>query len=464
MGKKIHMIKKMRTDKKLELPKASLLLVVIAVAAAPFGPPSWSSYETPRLQDSGRLEGESGLFVAVDDDVLDVRWFTAEPDSGFLMVRAATTASGGAQSGALESGETAGGSTGPVNGAGAAEGVGADHVGVTTPVGRVHAASLPRPAAGPLVLSYGAASSQEDRHSTTIWPTPERSSPRFDTVDSLFVVGDVHGEYEILTTVLRNAGLIDREGRWSGGRSHLVFLGDLFDRGEEVTRTLWFIYGLERQAESAGGRVHVVLGNHEIMVLTYDLRYVAAKELHVAEAHGTNYSELFDVRRSVLGQWLASKPALIQVGPVLMAHGGVSPAYAGYRLEEFDDSLAAFMSSEWFYRWGHPADSVLPPIVMDAAAAERRIGFFFDANSVFWYRDYVMADTLREALDRVLDRYESKVHVIAHTPVGNIGYRYGGALLAVDLRAAASQLLLLARDGMELRAFRYGMEGPPEPL
>ena len=427
--------------------RRELALVAAVVVAAPFGPASWSDLPVHFQafhQGATRLEGESGLFVAEDGDEIEVRWFTAEPDSGFLFVRAAEVDEPASARPTVHSDNEA--------------------VGVTTPVGRVHAATVTRPGEGPLVLSYGALGSERDRHATTVWPAPERSAIDLETVDSLFVVGDVHGEYDVLTAVLRNAGLIDREGRWTGGRSHLVFLGDLFDRGDEVIRTLWFIYGLERQAEAAGGRVHVVLGNHEIMVLTNDLRYVAAKELYVAEAHETTYPELFDVRRSVLGKWLGSKPGLIRIGPVLLAHGGVSLDYADYSLEAFDDSLAAFISSELFYRWGHPGDSLLPPIPMDSAAAQRRIGFFFDPMSVFWYRDYVMADTLRPALERVLRRFESDVHVVAHTPVTDIGFRYDGKLLAVDLRAAATQLLLLARDRDRLRAYRFSAEGPPEPL
>ena len=71
-----------------------------------------------------------------------------------------------------------------------------------------------------------------------------------------------------------------------------------------MTKTLWFLYGLERQAEAAGGKVHVVLGNHEIMVLVNDLRYVSQKELAISEGHGIPYAGLFDGRSSVLGKWL----------------------------------------------------------------------------------------------------------------------------------------------------------------
>ena len=48
----------------------------------------------------------------------------------------------------------------------------------------------------------------------------------------------------------------------------MVFLGDLFDRGNDVVRTLWFIYRLEREARKQGGAIHVVLGNHEIMTFS----------------------------------------------------------------------------------------------------------------------------------------------------------------------------------------------------
>ncbi len=401
-----------------------------------------SAQPTPGNGETWMLEGEYGLYVSEAGDTIEVRWFTAEEGSGFLEVRRGEPAVG--------SSHTPDAST-PIRS-------------FTTVPEHVHSAMFLRPADGPLTLTYGALGSEEDRHHTTIWPPPRRSDVQFKPVDSLYVVGDVHGEFDTLTAVLRNASLIDREGKWSGGRRHLVFLGDLFDRGDDVTRTLWFLYGLERQAETAGGKVHVVLGNHEIMVLTNDLRYVSDKEVAIGEAHGIPYAGLFDVRRSVLGKWLASKPGLIRIGRVLLAHGGVATAYADHSLRTFDDSLAAFMSEELFHRWGQPPDSTLPPIVMDSVAADRRIDFFFGESSVFWYRGYVMADTLQAALQEVLARHDSDVHIVGHTPLDEIEDRYDGALLAVDLNSAAGQLLLLVNEDHGLRAFRYGSRGPPEPI
>jgi hypothetical protein len=58
-----------------------------------------------------------------------------------------------------------------------------------------------------------------------------------DTVDvesaPLYVVGDVHGHLDELQAALRDQGLIDEDGHWSGGAARLWFLGDFTDRGPD---------------------------------------------------------------------------------------------------------------------------------------------------------------------------------------------------------------------------------------
>ena len=180
---------------------------------------------------------------------------------------------------------------------------------VETPLGQAHFTTFPRPSGDTVLLRYGALEA-EDLHATVLY-LREEAPPALEVlsgVDSLYVVGDVHGEYDRLLGLLGNAGLIDTEGQWVGGGSHVVFLGDVFDRGADVTRTLWFLYELERQARAAGGGAHVVLGNHETMIFTRDLRYVGEKEQLIARLHGGSYTDLFDIRHSLLGRWLG-RPA-----------------------------------------------------------------------------------------------------------------------------------------------------------
>lgn len=366
-----------------------------------------------------------------------------------------------------------------------------------TELAQAHSASFERPGEGPIVLRYGAleaeaaagsthGSAGHGLHATTLYLDEGDAPPPgvLTGVDSLFVVGDVHGEHDTLLRLLRNAGLVDAHGGWTGGRSHIALLGDLFDRGADVTRTLWFLYGLEREAARAGGGVHVVLGNHEIMVFTDDLRYVSPKESLLAFLHDTTYPRLFDIRESVLGRWLASRPGLMKIDRLLLAHGGVAPEYARYGVEALNDSLRTFLAEDFFYHMGailDPADStaalVLDPelaervrgvenvVVMDSVAAQRRLDFFFADRSVFWHRGYVRSDSLRPELEEVLYRLDADVHVVAHTPVDPIQARMGGRLIAVDLADAASQMLLLVReeDG-SLTRLRYGLEGPPVPV
>jgi hypothetical protein len=246
-----------------------------------------------------------------------------------------------------------------------------------------------------------------------------------------------------------------------------------------VTQTLWFLYRLEREALRAGGGAHVVLGNHETMIFTEDLRYVAPKEELVARLHGVSYTEMFDIRTTVLGRWLATRPGLMRIDGALLAHGGVVPEISPHSVRAVNDSVRAFMTEDLFYRWADPTvalandsataeavrDQYAQVIVMDSASVARRMAMIFDERSIFWYRGYVQSDTLDAALGRVLENFDASVHIVGHTPVPEVGPLYGGRLLAVDLEDAASEMLLLVRDGGgEYHIWRMHLDGDPEPL
>ena len=75
---------------------------------------------------------------------------------------------------------------------------------------------------------------------------------RYKKVDSIYVVGDVHGRYDQMKTLLINSKVIDMDLNWTAGNSHIAFLGDVFDRGDDVIKVLWFIHDLEEKAALAG--------------------------------------------------------------------------------------------------------------------------------------------------------------------------------------------------------------------
>ncbi len=101
---------------------------------------------------------------------------------------------------------------------------------------------------------------------------------RFSGVQRIVAVSDVHGAYNAMVSTFRSAGVIDERLAWSGAETHLVITGDLLDRGAESRRVVDLIMRLEEEATRAGGRVHLLLGNHEVMNLIGDTRYVADGE------------------------------------------------------------------------------------------------------------------------------------------------------------------------------------------
>ncbi len=376
-----------------------------------------------------RVDGEFGLYVTRSADTLRVSWLTRRPGVGWAQL------------------VTADGTVGTP---------------VTTPAGSAHTVRFVHSTDERVVIRYGARDDTTDRHQTGLRPTlaPPRSPVSYSGVDSIFVMGDIHGEMDTLRTVLRNAGVIDTRDAWSAGRAHLVVVGDMVDRGNDATAVLWFLYGLEPQAEAAGGRLDIVLGNHEVMVLLNDLRYVMPKELAIAEAHGVSYDRMFDPRLSILGTWLASKPVMIRVDDVLFAHGGVSADYLGYSLESLDDSLAAFTREELFYRWSDPSYATPP----DTVGVNRRDALFMGERGPLWYRAYATTNTVADELGQVLDHFDARLHVIGHTPLTTITQVYGGDVIDVNTFPFAAELLLLLRDGSEYERWRFRSSGLPERI
>jgi hypothetical protein len=166
---------------------------------------------------------------------------------------------------------------------------------------------------------------------------------RHQGVDRVVAIGDVHGARDELIALLKDVGLVDQELRWSGGRAHLVSTGDLLDRGDYGRQVMDLMMRLQQEAAAAGGAVHVLLGNHEAMNLTGDLRYVS--EGDYAQFGSESRDGLppgFFARRAALapdghyGRWLLGLPVALVVNDTLFVHGGVSTMIEGMSLEQIN--------------------------------------------------------------------------------------------------------------------------------
>jgi hypothetical protein len=321
---------------------------------------------------------------------------------------------------------------------------------VETPAGQMHRATVPRPRRDPpALLRYGTPGGL--MHETRILTAAPRRPPvEIRGVDTLYVVGDTHGQVDALVVGLRRAGLIDEGLRWSGGRRHLAFAGDFTDRGPDVMALLWLIYRLEHEAAQAGGRIHMVLGNHDVMVMMGDLRYVHEKELAVAAAHGLPHDRMLDIRNTILGRWLASKPALIRVDRTLIVHGGVAPEFAELGLRRIDEQLAQFVSEDLFYHWAERTSGD-PPQTPEFRV---RDDFFWHPRSLFWHRDYIQTETAGAELRQALRLLGADRMVVGHTATPTIEARYDGAVISAHTPRHGAEMVKLVRDGREVRRYR----------
>jgi hypothetical protein len=276
----------------------------------------------------------------------------------------------------------------------------------------------------------------------------------------MFVVADTHGEYQILAGMLVKQGVVDPALRWKFGRGRLVFLGDVFDRGAHQVEILWWIYALEAQARAAGGAVYLVLGNHETMALRGDGRYLNPKYRETARLLGVaEYSRLFDAR-SVLGQWLRSKPTVLKLDDQLCLHGGISPALVerGLSLRDINDSVRAVLDGR------EPATGV----------ARERADFLLGEAGPLWYRGYFPAESGQAPptsadIDRIRQHFGVATILVGHTKVPTITPLYGGRVIAVQVYPREDSFgnpvfeALLIRDGTRLRAWPDGRTEKLEP-
>lgn len=243
----------------------------------------------------------------------------------------------------------------------------------------------------------------------------------FPDTKKIFIVGDIHGEYERVFSLLKANRIIDKEGKWNWGKGHLVFVGDIFDRGNKVTETLWLIFSLEKQAARSGGRVHLLLGNHEQMIFDDDIRYITDDYYSLTENNELSYSYLFD-KRSVLGHWLRQMPVMVQINNYSIMHAGISPELFAMKLNA--DTINKIV-------WQYLNDAEIKKNTKNRQ-------FILGSKGLLWYRGFVSDGTRNEIIDETtlnsaLEFYNSQTFIIGHTEVDSITSFFGKKVIDVNI-------------------------------
>ncbi|MCJ7588731.1 MAG: metallophosphoesterase, partial [Candidatus Aminicenantes bacterium] len=272
-------------------------------------------------------------------------------------------------------------------------------------------------------------------------------------VERIVAVGDLHGDYENLVDILKGTGLVDEGLHWAGGRSHLVQTGDIMDRGPDARKILDLLMKLELEAALAGGKVHVLIGNHEMLniigiafeypgyvtlaqflwFLPEDFRESREKEvLKGAAADGSDAKPTSPEAAFLLknywaktmktdkdaqaayigafledyGPWFLKKNCIEKINDVVFVHGGVSSKYSTWDLGRINSVLReelAFLSTP-----------VKSPHVMRLFHPQ----IIYDRLGPLWYRDLAQRDEKEFArdVDQIFANLKARFMVIAHSP------------------------------------------------
>jgi hypothetical protein len=276
-------------------------------------------------------------------------------------------------------------------------------------------------------------------------------------VKRVVAVGDVHGDRDALVAVLKMAALLDEQERWSGGRAHLVQIGDIPSRGPQCRQAMDFLMRLEQEALAAGGRVHALIGNHDAGVIYGDLRNVLPEEYGEFKEPGSEErlvqafdAELAKLRRAGrlpadpaeqaelkriwferhppgfvehreafgsggrYGSWIRQHNAVLRINETLFVHGGISPKHARRTRSEMNTTIRRELANP----------ERLPP------------GLTTDTQGPLWYRGLAEDEeaALEAHLQGILRSHGVRRIVIGHTVTRTaILPRFGSRVVNIDL-------------------------------
>lgn len=334
--------------------------------------------------------------------------------------------------------------------------------------------------------------------SIVVAPTHAAGQQRwsFDDVERIVAFSDVHGDYDAMVATLQSADVIDEELAWYGAETNLVIVGDILDRGPGSRAAMDLLMRLEQEAQLAGGRVHVLIGNHEVMNVVGDMRYVHAGEYasfavdESAEERERWFTAWQTMRQSQgvdpvasrqqfdnefpagffahrrafapdgqYGAWLLRKPMLVVMDGNAFVHGGLSPSVAESGLEGVNRDLVGdirlyarqmqLLIDEGVLLPTDPnrehvdiVDRVNPgtvkkPAIIEALADIRRLNdALFSYQSPHWYRGHTYCSELIEGdrIDAALKKIQANRVIVGHTPTPNreVLQRLDGRVIEID--------------------------------
>jgi hypothetical protein len=288
----------------------------------------------------------------------------------------------------------------------------------------------------------------------------------------LVAIPDLHGDLKHAKRSFQLGGVSDDGETWStNANAHLVQTGDVIDRGDDSVAILKLLAAMRSEARRNDLNVTLLLGNHELLTLQGDYRYVSRDEItklgkesledpakHLGgQEMGTGYGlraywragqmawrVLFSPGQPLGAELRRNRPLSVVAGEglclTLFSHAGVRLEHLkkhGHSLTTLNEDAARAIDAVSEYETVSVAKGVKTPPPRSLASLD-----IFDTDSSVWNRfwsdDYEGNDTAQDAaceeLDRILEMVHAHRMVIGHTvqPRG-MTTRCSGKLHLIDV-------------------------------
>ena len=230
------------------------------------------------------------------------------------------------------------------------------------------AACNPAPPSGGGMATVPIAKAEPRAEAPSVPAAATRAAAQVAGIDALRVaasgrivaIGDVHGDLEATRRALRLGGAIDADDRWIGGALVVVQAGDQLDRGDDEQEIVDLFERLVVDARAAGGTFVVLNGNHELMNVLGDLRYVTPggfrdfEGVAGADPGDPRFAPLPPEQRARAAAFapggpyarkLAERHLAAIVGDTVFVHGGILPEQVD-GLVALDAGVQAMMRGE----------------------------------------------------------------------------------------------------------------------
>ena len=223
-------------------------------------------------------------------------------------------------------------------------------------------------------------------------------------------IGDIHGDLTALRGALKLAGAIDEKDQWIGGDRFVVLTGDYLDRGDDE-KAIWdLLLALQGQAQTAGGAVFPLIGNHEMLNAQGDFGSVSMRGKLAFNEKGLTRRQLF-APGGKLALLLATRKVTLVIGRTVFVHGGITTTQVRRGLDELNLEAVEFLSG-------------------------RRSTLDFDVNTMLWMRHYsngTPSDEICEELAATLKQIDADRMVMGHTPQKTINAACGDRAWRIDV-------------------------------